>query len=88
MGFMSWERFRCDVDCAKVGAENCISEKLYKAQADALIAKGLAEVGYTQVSIDDCWSKGRDGNTKELLADPDRFPSGMKSLGDYLHERG
>ena len=57
-------------------------------QADALISKGLAEVGYNQVSIDDCWVAGRNSTTKELLPDPERFPNGMGKLSAYLKERG
>jgi hypothetical protein len=37
------------------------------------------------VNIDDCWQVSRiDGN---LQADPQRFPSGMRALGDYIHSK-
>ncbi|CAD7964277.1 unnamed protein product [Amoebophrya sp. A25] len=87
MGWMSWERFRCETNCTAFPDE-CINEELYRGMGDALVSTGLAEKGYTQVSIDDCWSKGRDGKTNRLLADPDRFPHGIKALADYLHEKG
>ena len=32
---VSWEIFRCNVDCEKE-PDNCISERLYHQQADAL----------------------------------------------------
>lgn len=87
MGFMSWERFRCETDCA-AHPDDCIDESLYKSVADALMDGGYDAAGYDLVSIDDCWSAGRDPTTGMLRPDPDRFPSGMKALGDYLHERG
>ena len=30
----------------------------------------------------------RDPVTKKLVGDTDRFPSGMKALGDYFHAKG
>lgn len=47
---------------------------------------GYKDAGYQYVSIDDCWlSKERDANGK-LQPDKDRFPSGMKALGDYVSD--
>ncbi|CAB9511789.1 Alpha-galactosidase A [Seminavis robusta] len=55
--------------------------------ADALVEGGFAQAGYTQVSIDDCWSNGRDPNTRRLRADPDRFPHGIPYLVQYMEQR-
>ncbi|HEX7023853.1 MAG TPA: glycoside hydrolase family 27 protein, partial [Gemmatimonadales bacterium] len=43
--------------------------------------------GYQYVTIDDCWQVGR---TPEgvIVADPVRFPAGMKALADYVHGKG
>ena len=87
MGFMSWERFRCQTNCT-LDPHHCIHEDLYVSIADALVLHGYAAAGYTQVSIDDCWTDGRDPTTQQLRADPDRFPHGMAWLADYLHARG
>jgi len=38
-------------------------------------------------SIDDCWQVGRDKDGN-ILADPQRFPSGIKALADYVHAAG
>jgi alpha-N-acetylgalactosaminidase len=44
-------------------------------------------VGYNQVSIDDCWAnKTRDADG-HMTPDADRFPAGMKALGDYMHAK-
>jgi len=55
--------------------------------ADAMVNSGMKAAGYEYIVIDDCWQTGRDkeGN---ILADPERFPSGMKALSDYVHSRG
>ena len=37
--------------------------------------------------IDDCWQVSRDENGF-IVADPQRFPSGMKALADYVHSKG
>ncbi|XP_076259693.1 alpha-N-acetylgalactosaminidase-like isoform X1 [Rhynchophorus ferrugineus] len=87
MGWMSWQRFRCLTDCQKFPDE-CISEKLFKRNARKLALDGYLEAGYEYIIIDDCWaSKSRDSNGR-LQPDPDRFPSGIKALADYVHSLG
>lgn len=40
---------------------------------------------YSVVILDDCWQVSRvDGN---ILADPDAFPSGIRTLADYVHSK-
>jgi len=88
MGWLSWERFRCNTDCTN-DPDNCISEKLFMQMADRFVSDGYKDAGYEYVNIDDCWlAKERDPKTKRLVADPERFPSGMKALADYMHQRG
>lgn len=87
MGWVAWERFRCNTDCAD-DPFNCIDEKLFMDMADRLVQDGYRDLGYEFVNIDDCWaSKERDANGR-LQADPDRFPSGIKFLADYVHSLG
>lgn len=90
MGWMSWEIFRCEVDCADY-PNACINEDLYKAQTDALVAGGYLDAGYNGIHIDDCWmttNPARDPVTHELTPNATRFPSGFKALGDYMHQKG
>ncbi|XP_030387397.1 alpha-N-acetylgalactosaminidase-like [Scaptodrosophila lebanonensis] len=88
MGWMPWERFRCITDCVKF-PRDCVSEVLFKRTADLLVSEGYADVGYKFLIIDDCWmEKYRDSITRKLLPSRDRFPSGLKHLSDYIHERG
>ncbi|XP_021376495.1 alpha-N-acetylgalactosaminidase-like isoform X1 [Mizuhopecten yessoensis] len=86
MGWLSWQRFRCNTDCEN-DPKNCISEQLYRDMADRLVAEGYAALGYQYVNIDDCWlAKTRDAQGR-LQADPKRFPSGIKALADYMHNK-
>ncbi len=76
MGWNSWNKFACNV-----------SEKLIKETADAMVSTGLKEAGYTYIVIDDCWLIGRDAEGN-MIPDSERFPNGMKSVGDYIHSLG
>ncbi|XP_066039681.1 alpha-N-acetylgalactosaminidase isoform X1 [Chamaea fasciata] len=87
MGWMSWERFRCNVDC-QADPRNCISEQLFFEMADRLAEDGWRELGYEYVNIDDCWSAKQRDVAGQLVPDPKRFPSGIKALADYVHARG
>ena len=88
MGWLSWERYRCDIDC-EADPDNCISERLYMAMADHLAADGYLAAGYEYVNIDDCWAELlRDFDTDEIVPDRKRFPSGMRALADYVHGKG
>jgi len=76
MGWNSWNKF----------AEN-INEQLIRETADALVEKGLAEAGYVYLNIDDCWHGERD-EMGFITESKEKFPSGMKALGDYIHSKG
>ncbi|HWW69183.1 MAG TPA: glycoside hydrolase family 27 protein [Duganella sp.] len=76
MGWNSWNTFACD-----------INEKLIRDTADAMVKNGLKDAGYEYVNIDDCWHGKRDEKGM-IHADPERFPSGMKALADYVHGKG
>lgn len=77
MGWNSWNTFGPD-----------INEKLIFETADKMVKTGLLDAGYEYLVIDDCWSlKERDKNGK-LVADPEKFPHGMKAVSDYVHSKG
>jgi len=77
MGWNSWNTF----------AEN-ISEDLLMETADAMVSTGLRDAGYEYVVIDDCWSLRERGKDGRIVADPAKFPHGMKFLADYIHSKG
>lgn len=76
MGWNSWNKFACNV-----------SEDLIKSTADAMVSSGMKDAGYQYLVIDDCWQVSRDSNAN-IVADPQRFPSGIKALADYVHSKG
>jgi alpha-galactosidase len=76
MGWNSWNKFACNV-----------SEDMIKNMADAVVKSGMKDSGYQYVNIDDCWQVGRDANAN-IVVDPQRFPHGMKAVGDYIHSLG
>ncbi|XP_017104824.1 alpha-galactosidase A-like isoform X2 [Drosophila bipectinata] len=88
MGWMPFERFRCVTDCVRF-PKDCISERLIRRTANLLVSEGYAAAGYRYLIIDDCWMEAsRDMATHELLPSEDRFPSGMRNLGNYIHSKG
>ena len=87
MGWMSWQTFRCQVDCES-HPDGCVSEKLYREIADQLEKDNYHAYGYNHLMIDDCWMAWtRDPESGELMANATRFPSGMASMGEYVHSK-
>lgn len=76
MGYMTWN-FYADK----------ITENDVKSIADAMVKNGLVAIGYDHIFIDDGWQGGRD-NRNNIIPDPKKFPSGIKSLADYVHSKG
>lgn len=60
------------------------SERLYKRIADSMVKDGYLAAGYQYVAIDDCWMSRTRLPNGTLQADPQRFPSGIKALADYV----
>ncbi len=77
MGWNSWNTFATD-----------INEQLVKDIADAFVKLGLKDAGYEYIVLDDGWSASERDEEGNLVADPKKFPSGMKALADYIHSKG
>jgi alpha-galactosidase len=77
MGWNSWNKFAC----------KGLNEKVVRETADAMVSNGMKDAGYQFVILDDCWQTGRDANGN-IVADAERFPSGIKALADYIHSKG
>jgi alpha-galactosidase len=77
MGWNSWNKFAC----------KGINEKVVRETADEMASNGMKDAGYQYVVIDDCWQTGRDAQGN-IVADVERFPSGIKALADYVHSKG
>ena len=77
MGWLSWNVFEGDVN-----------ETVLKETTDAFVSKGLTDVGYKYIIIDDKWhasSRNADGTPQY---DTSKFPNGIKAASDYVHAKG
>ena len=77
MGWNSWNKFAC----------KGLNENVIHQTADAMASNGMRDAGYQYVILDDCWQGERDA-AGNIQPDAQRFPSGMKALGDYIHGKG
>ena len=77
MGWNSWNTFGND-----------ISEELIMKTADVMVNEGFLDAGYEYLVIDDCWSMHERDKDGKLVADPVKFPHGMKYVADYVHSKG
>ena len=77
MGWSSWNTYGVN-----------INDALIRHQADAMVSKGLKDVGYDHINIDDGFFGGRNTETGELIIHPTRFPNGLKPVADYIHSKG
>jgi len=77
MGFNTWNTFQTN-----------INEAMLKNMVDAYVSSGMRDAGYQYFVLDDGWmamERDHDGN---LVADPKKFPYGMKAFADYVHAKG
>ncbi len=77
LGWNSWNSFGCGITEAQV-----------RQAADAMVSTGMKAAGYQYVVVDDCWFDPQRDAAGNLRANPTKFPSGMKALGDYIHGKG
>ncbi|WP_433968102.1 glycoside hydrolase family 27 protein [Tunturiibacter gelidiferens] len=77
MGWNSWNKFGCQG----------LNEKVVRETADTMVSSGMKDAGYQFVILDDCWQTGRD-TSGNIVADAERFPSGIEALADYVHSKG
>jgi len=74
MGWNAWNHFKRTITDADV-----------RAAADAMVASGMRDAGYTYVNIDDTWEGDRDAQGN--IQSNSKFPD-MKALADYVHSKG
>jgi len=74
-----------------------VTDKDVRAAADAMVASGMADHGYSYVNIDDCWMVkpgsddpdvgGRPRDAEGNILPNKHFPD-MRALTDYIHSKG
>lgn len=79
MGWSSW----CTNDIC--GIPDLCSEFEVRNKADAMVANGMRDAGYTMMLLDDCWAAHDRDENGELQPMPWAFPTGeqmekLKSL--------
>ncbi|MGZ2357203.1 NPCBM/NEW2 domain-containing protein [Streptomyces sp. 372A] len=79
MGFNNWNSTHCRAE---------FDEAMVKGIADIFVEKGLKDAGYEYVNLDDCWAVPERDAEGKLVADPVRFPHGIKAVADYVHAKG
>jgi alpha-galactosidase len=77
MGWNDWYSVFCGVNA-----------QLVEQTAQAMVTNGMKAAGYDYVNIDDCWMAPTRDRAGNLVADPARFPDGIKPVADYVHSLG
>ena len=72
MGWNSWNKFACDVN-----------ERKIREMTDAMAANGMKAASCEYLVIDDCWHD----TLGFIWPGTKRFPSGMKTLVDFVHAK-
>jgi alpha-galactosidase len=74
MGWNAWNHFK-----------EKITDKIVRAETDAMVSSGMKAAGYEYIVIDDTWSGQRDA--QGFIHPNEKFPD-MKALADYVHSKG
>ncbi len=62
-----------------------LSEATVKEIVQEIAKTGLDRFGFQYIVLENCWHTFREG---KLVPEPIRFPKGLRSLADELHEKG
>ncbi|KAF8961765.1 glycoside hydrolase family 27 protein [Flammula alnicola] len=73
----SWNAYNCN-----------INESVVLETAQLMKSLGFLDVGYDHVNLDDCYSEKKRNPSGDIIANKERFPSGMNALTDKIHDLG
>jgi alpha-galactosidase len=77
MGFNTWNTFQTKID-----------EGMLREMVDVFVSSGMRDAGYKYFVLDDGWMAMERDASGSLIADPIKFPHGMKAFADYVHANG
>ena len=77
MGFNTWNTFQTK-----------INEDMLREMVDVFVSSGMRDAGYQYFVLDDGWMAMERDQNGNLIADPVKFPHGMKAFADYVHVKG
>jgi alpha-galactosidase len=59
-----------------------------REQTTALLNLGLHKSGFTFINLDCGWAARNRSAQGRIMAEPKRFPNGVKPLADWVHSQG
>ncbi len=77
MGFNTWNTFQTK-----------INEDMLREMVNVYVSSGMKDAGYQYFVLDDGWMSMERDQNGSLVADPVKFPHGMKAFADYVHANG
>ncbi len=77
MGWNTWNTFQTN-----------INEEMLRNMVDIYVSSGMRDAGYRYFVLDDGWMSMERDASGNLVADPKKFPGGMKAFADYVHSKG
>jgi len=77
MGFNTWNTFQTKID-----------EQMLREMVDVFVSSGMRDAGYQYFVLDDGWMAMERDQNGNIIADPLKFPHGMKAFADYVHTKG
>ena len=77
MGYNTWNAFHCD-----------INETVVLETTKLMKSLGFLDAGYNWINLDDCYSEKKRSPSGDIVANKERFPSGMNYLTDQIHSYG
>lgn len=64
------------------------NETIIATNAERLVSLGLRDLGYTVVILDDAMTERQRASNGSMVENAEKFPSGLKTLADNLHDQG
>jgi len=84
--YLGWSSWSLCASAIPGYGRTWLNEKNVKAMSDAM-QRELQRYGYTYINVDGGWTRSFDSYGRPV-ADPERFPGGIRSLADYVHAKG
>lgn len=80
MPYLGWNTY--------YGLGSSFNDAKIRAEADAMVSRGLKAAGYRYVWLDGGWWSGTRDANGNITVDATQWPEGMKGVADYIHARG
>ncbi|KAF7312760.1 Alpha-galactosidase [Mycena indigotica] len=94
MGYNTWNAYHCNINetvllqTADLMTSLGLAVWPLLAQQHFLSLTTVQDSGYKYINIDDCYSEKKRNEAGDIVADPKRFPSGLRAFTDHVHSLG